>query len=304
VRPLRLSIAKTVVLVPALAAPIAGTCGCRATPDGHGHGSPAEDGAADAGCPNAVPLLVTTRSSSTGSAPERLYVPAEYEGAPAAFLLDTGSPVTFLHEPLPDGGARPMMTPDAGAVVLGCQRLALDGYPVAETPAVHGVPIAGTLGDDRLLASPVEIDIDAGQVLWSERGMPFPEAATWPSSSYDRPGGYVRLHDVTFDGTPVELVLDTGSPNSLWLGQNPEPGDVEVDGEDSEGGSFKMYLGTVVVAIGDFRETVPVYRVPSFPYLQAFVNELGGHMNGMFGLSAFARGVVFDTSAGRVRVAP
>jgi hypothetical protein len=155
-----------------------------------------------------------------------------------------------------------------------------------------------------LLERPVKLDIAAGRVLWNEPGTPFAEAANWPSTSYDRPRGYVRLHEVAFDGKPVELLLDTGSPDSLWLGQDGKPGDMEVEGEDSAGNSFKMYLGTVVISIGDFQETVPVYRVPSFPYVQGLADSLGGRMNGLFGLSAFRHGVVFDTAAGRVRVAP
>jgi hypothetical protein len=34
------------------------------------------------------------------------------------------------------------------------------------------------------------------------------------------------------------------------------------------------------------------------------VNALGGHLNGLFGLSSFPRGIIFDTDANVVRLAP
>jgi hypothetical protein len=38
--------------------------------------------------------------------------------------------------------------------------------------------------------------------------------------------------------------------------------------------------------------------------VQGLVDSLGGRLNGLFGLSAFRHGLVFDTSTGLVRVAP
>lgn len=291
-------------LAPAIAS---GVAGCHAS-GGAATGTsppPADDAGDGAACSStAVSLVVTTRSTAMGSEPTHLYVPVEYRGSPAVFLLDTGSPYTFLHEPLPDGGPSPFVTPRAGAVSFGCEDLVLDGRQVVDEPPVEGKPVVGTLGDDRLLAQSIKLDLEAGRVAWDDSDAPFPETSDWPSTSYDRPRGYVRLQDVSLDGTPVELVLDTGSPNALWLGQDGKPGDTQVDGEDSAGNTVKMYLGEVVVTVGDFKETVPVYRVPSFPYMQPFVNQLGGHVNGLFGLSAFHHGVAIDTRAGRVRVAP
>lgn len=261
----------------------------------------------DGGCTDGrLPLIVDTQSTSIGTAPLRLFVPALYQSDPTVFLLDTGSVRTFLHEPLQDGATSPDegFVPDAGTVVLACQALTLDGLGVAGSPGVDGKPCVGTLGDDRLLGRPVKLDFQSGQVVWNEPGTCFPEAESWPSAAYDRPRGYVRLHDVALDGTPVKLLVDTGSPDSLWLGQDGRPGDREIEGEDAEGDTVKMYLGTVEVTIGDFQETVPVYRVPHFPYIERLAHDLGGNVDGLFGLSAFRHGIVFDTDERVVRVAP
>jgi hypothetical protein len=253
-----------------------------------------------------LPLLVKPESDAPNAAPYKLYVPATTDGQSAVFLIDTGSPLTFLHESLRDGGTTSSddLVADAGTAVLGCDRLTLQGLGVAEDPSIDGLRVAGTLGDERLLARPLWIDFGSSKIMWHDSGSPFASAAAWPSAPYDRPGGYVRIHDVSFDGTPVEMFVDTGSPDSVWLGQEGQPGDMEIDGEDSQGQTIKMYLGTTTVTIGAYQEKVPVFRVPSFPYLQEAVDALHGHLNGLFGLSSFARGIVFDTDTQAVRIAP
>lgn len=264
---------------------------------------------ADASCArDRLPLLIKPESDAPDAAPYKLYVPAATDGHSAAFLLDTGSPYTFLHEPLGDGGTSTSpgdgVVMDAGSAVLGCDRLTLMGAAVADDPSIDGLRVAGTLGDEHLLARSVHLDFGSREVVWSDPGVPFAGAATWPSARFDRPGGYVRIHDVAFDGTPVQMFVDTGSADSLWIGQQGQPGDTEIDGEDARGEKFKMYLGTATVSIGAYQEKVPVFRVPSFPYLQESVDRLHGQLNGLFGLSAFPRGIVFDTDANVVRIAP
>jgi hypothetical protein len=265
------------------------------------------DGPEEAACSSGtLPLLIKPEADAPGAAPYKLYVPATTDERPVVFLLDTGSPITFLHEPLRDGGSSvgDDLIADAGSAVLGCDRLTLLGTPVTQDPSFDGRPVAGTLGDERLLARPVHLDFGSGEVTWHDPGVPFSGAAAWPSARFDRPGGYVRIHDVAFDGSPVQMFVDTGSPDSVWLGQKGQPGDTEVDGVDSQGDTFKMYLGTATVTIGSYQEKVPVLRVPSFPYLQQAVDALHGQLNGLFGLSSFARGIIFDTDAQVVRVAP
>jgi hypothetical protein len=261
--------------------------------------------AADGGCTGAaLPLVVATEWSQGGVVPAQLFVPVTFGTTLGVFQLDTGSPFTFLHEPLQDGGTTSEVTVDAGNVLVGCDLLSVAGIGIVGSPPVDGKPCIGTFGDDRLLTRPVMLDFTLSQVVWNAPGVPFSGATSWPSTAFDRTGGYVRVRDVTFDGLPVTLLVDTGSADSVWVGQQRQPGDVEVDGEDAQGDMLTLYRGTVSVGMGSYRETVPVFRVASFPYLERATTILGEPVNGLLGLSAFGRGVVFDTDASRIRVAP
>lgn len=267
-----------------------------------GEGDASEEGSCARGT---LPLLIKPESDAPDAAPYKLYVPATTDGQSVVFLLDTGSPYSFLHEPWLDGGAGAGDGPvaDAGSAVVGCDRLTLWGVPDAQDAPFGGRRVAGTLGDEHLLTGPVRLDFGSREVIWHDPGVPFAAAAAWPSAPFDRPGGVVRIHDVAFDGAAVQMFVDTGTADSVWLGQQGQPGDTELDGEDVTGAKFKMYLGTATVTIGRYQERVPVYRVPSFPYLQQAVDALHGQLNGIFGLSAFSRGIVFDTDANVVRIA-
>jgi hypothetical protein len=275
---------------------------CGAIPDGSSLRQVEEAGCAR----DTLPLLIKPESDAPGAAPYKLYVPATTDGQSVAFLLDTGSPYSFLHEPLLDGGVSAAGGPvaDAGSALVGCDSLSLWGVPVAPDSPFDGRLVTGTLGDEHLLARPVHLDFGSHEVVWHDPGVAFAGAASWPSAPFDRPGAVVRVHDVAFDGVPVQMFVDTGTADSVWLGQQGQPGDTEVDGEDATGAKFKMYLGTATVTIGSYQEKVPVNRVPSFPYLQQAVDALHGQLNGIFGLSSFPRGIVFDTDANVVRIAP
>ncbi len=302
-------------MLPLVSVAVAGGA-CEAAPDGSRSTAAVEAGEVDgpaanvgeeAGCArDALPLLIKPESDAPNAAPYKLYVPASTDGRSVVFLLDTGSPYSFLHEPRLDGGASATEGPmaDAGSAVVGCDQLSLWGLADTQDTSFDGRLVAGTLGDEHLLARPVQLDFGSRQVIWHDPGVAFAGAAAWPSARFDRPGGVVRIHDVAFDGVPVQMFVDTGTADSVWLGQQGQPGDTEIDGQDATGATFKMYLGTATVTIGGYQEKVPVYRVPSFPYLQQAVDALHGQLNGIFGLSAFARGIVFDTDANFVRIAP
>ncbi len=219
--------------------------------------------------------------------PGRLHVAVD-DGA-AVLLVDTGSSTTFLQEPL----GSPDPVPNAGTIALGCRMLAVDGRPEAADTPVNGVPSIGTLGTDVLRGGPSELDLAGAELVLHPDGVPFPEAAGWPTVPFDLADGLVLPH-VALDGTPVRLMLDTGSGDTLWLGQQPEPGDVEIDTTDAEGNVVKLYQGTVELTIGAWQGTVPVLRAPSFPYLEQTVATLGGNIAGLLGLSSLGKAVVID----------
>ncbi len=252
-------------------------------------------GAGGASCVLAtVPLLLDTSSGAL----TRIHVPVTFEGAAHAMLLDTGSNATFLDEPL----GSPDPVPDAGEVAIGCETRTLIGRPVVPEDPFQGLTNVGTVGVDLLLKGPSKIDFTASVATLHASGAPFPETAAWPNAPFDLDEGLVLPH-VSLDGMPVRLMLDTGSPDTLWLGQQPNPGDQEIDTTDAEGNPVKLYLGTVDVTIGTKTLTVPVYRVPSFPYLEKTIQDLGGNIQGLLGLSALgSSGFVIDPDTTVVRI--
>ena len=108
------------------------------------HSNPAV--APDAACDADQQLIGST---------DRLHVQIEYNGAPAVLLLDTGSPTTFLQEPL--GSHDPIA--NAATFQIGCDAVVADGRPEAPEGPVNGLPSVGTFGVDRLLIAPSEIDL-------------------------------------------------------------------------------------------------------------------------------------------------
>ena len=228
-------------------------------------------------------LLLTTYQ-------QQRYIRVLANGADAFLMLDTGSNLTFLQEPL---GTTPDPTPNAGTIVLGCSSTTLVGRPEAKLPDVNGTPTIGQFGTDRVLAQPTEIDLAGGALSFHMPGVKFDEAMAWPTASFEVVQGLI-LPQVTLGGSPVRLMLDTGAPDTLWLGQQPQPGDVEADVEDAAGNIVPTYRGTSTLAIGSWNGIVPVTRVPSWPYFEQTVRDLGGDVVGLLGLSSLGRGVVID----------
>ncbi len=306
-------------IVAALAAACGVTAGCGASHESAdpadassaapeaSHSTTPPDGGGDGGCARGVlPLVVTTRPSPLGTSLDRVLVKATLGATNVAFQIDTGSARSFVHEQLRDGGTTALddVTQDGGRVTLGCDTLTLPGLGVAPSAPADGLVVAGTMGDDLLLRSPLKLDIDARRAEWAEPGAPLDVPASWSSTGFDRPAGYVHVKDVSLDGTTVQLLVDTGSPDTLWVGQQPQPGDVEVDGVDSDGDVLKMYLGTATLVFGGQASTIPIYRVPSFPYMQQLADRIQLQLDGLLGLSAFRAGIVFDPVTQTVHIAP
>jgi hypothetical protein len=239
-----------------------------------------------------VPLFV----DSTSSVPSRLHIPVTSADASAVLLIDTGSNVTFLQQPL--GTVDPL--PDAGVITVGCRTLDVIGRPESADTPVNGLPSIGTFGTDMFLSGPTKVDFTAATIASHLPGSPFTEAAAWPNATFDLAKGLVLPH-VSLDGTAVRLVLDTGSDHTLWLGQQPQPGDAEVDTTDAQGNPVQLYLGTADLTIGAWHGSVPVLRAPSFPYLEQTVADLGGNVAGLLGLSSLGSAFVIDGDAQVVR---
>ena len=97
--------------------------------------------------------------------------------------------------------------------------------------------------------------------------------------------------------------LPTGAAHTLALGEQGQPGDEEITSFDSAGNPLTFYLGTGDLAVGGMVQTVPLVRAPSFPYLESYVESLGGNIAGLLGVSSFPRALLIDPG-GTIRIAP
>ena len=106
-----------------------------------------------------------------------------------------------------------------------------------------------------------------------------------------------------FDDVEVTVVVDTGAAHTLWLGVEPEPGDIEVTTEDALGDPLTVWLGTASLGLGNVNILVPMLRAPSSPVLEQTPRRLGREMGGLIGLSAL-EWLYIDDGADTVAMVP
>jgi len=268
-----------------------------ATPDARGPDDVADAGAVDAAdaaaktCDPTAP--VTLWVDETSGYPSRIYVPASIGQKKGSFLFDMGSETTFVATPegSPDNGG------DGGAATIGTCTQSYVGRPYHSEDA-HGLPNLGTYGTDQVLAArDARFDLEAGVLDRFLSTTPDPVTAGWNATALERINGSLLVR-IMLDGVAVRLLVDTGNPDILWLGQQMKPGDVETETADALGNVLKVYQGTVMATISPGKtETLPVSRMPSFPYLEQRVkDEFGGDVQGLFGVAALGSHFAFDTT--------
>ena len=259
--------------------------------DGGGGGAPT--------CPvNTIELIV----SSQGGVPDRFHAHVRFQGQDAALLFDTGSALTFLFIDDPD----PVWEPDYGTIELGCDTVPVPGRGgLADHGEVDGLPVIGILGVDYVAAGTSLIDHDADQIVRHPSGTVLPETAGWSELPFDDVEGHM-IAPVELDGEPLRLMFDTGAPHILWLGEQGQPGDQEVQTSDAKGNILTLYYGDVLLEMaGEPEKTVPVLRAPSFPYFEMTVASLGGNIHGLLGLSALdGRRFVIDGATDSILIEP
>ncbi|MGE0784726.1 MAG: hypothetical protein AB7S26_03485 [Sandaracinaceae bacterium] len=244
---------------------------------------------------NEVSLTLTI--SAGGFADDQL-VPITYRGEEGYLAIDTGSPLTFVFGD-PDG---PTYVDDAGEVEIGCERF---GVPAVTLEAIGREPfrdryVLGILGLDFFASAPSELDYPGRRVVRHLDGRPDFEDATIVDVAWN---GDRIVVEATFDGEPLRLMYDAGSPHTLWVGQMARPGDEEVELNTVDGGSLLAYEGTAVLAFAGETRTVPVWRTERFEYLEEELMELGAV--GLFGVSSLGfRRLVFDLEHDRLGLGP
>src|SRR5262249_8723516 len=152
---------------------------------------------------------------------------------------DTGSTFTFIS--VPRGSKDPVR--DAGVLELGGCSRSVFGRPF-EADGARGLPGIGFFGVEELLVTPVaSLDLSKNALLTRAYEAPSDVGRGLPTS-FEIVNGSI-LVDVVLDQKPVRLLLDTGSPDILWLGQGKQPGDVEEHTQDANGADLVIYVGTV-----------------------------------------------------------
>jgi len=264
-------------------------CGDRAPGAPDASTSPPPD--ADPTCATNVVPLVTTRDD--GVADVQL-APVVIDGQPAWLALDTGSPLTFVFH---DGYVE-----DAAFLEIGCEARSIPGYGDDAIGVEYhdGLPILGILGLD-FFGATGEIDYPGGHLVRHATAPPGLEAlASAPFRIVDDRG----LVDVVIDDVPLRMMFDTGAHDTLWLGVEGEPGDVESEVQMADGSTWTVWYGAGTITIdGDQPRDVPVMRGLENDYIGPELEELGAQ--GLLGLTALGwRRIAWDATAGRFYLGP
>lgn len=214
------------------------------------------------------------------------------DGRTAVLSVDTGSPLTFV---FPD---RPGATsPKTGELLtLGCTAKTIAPYPVPDNGfSIDGLRQIGILGADWMLERPTMLDPAAKRLTRFADGETIPDVGGFYVAKVEIVKKQM-LATVTIDGTSVRLIVDTGSPDVLWLGQEGRPGDRVQRTADAKGNIIVSYIGPSRIAFaGEPEHAITVARTPSFPYLDDKIKYLGGNIQGLLGMSAFgSRRILID----------
>lgn len=218
----------------------------------------------------------------------RLLTRSMFEGADRSFTLDTGSATTFVH--LFGEGAD--YERNVASIGWACGTRTVDGRR-GIVPDMFGESVAGSIGADVLLEGPSRLNLvgyrieqvsDETIAALGEEGSHLP---------FENVLGHIIVTVAIGGEAPRRMMLDTGSPHILLLGEAGQPGDVAVTTSDATGTPLTMYYGNTHVAFGPNNEAdVSVLRAPSFPYFEETVRLLGGDIHGLVGLSAIDRRVI------------
>jgi predicted aspartyl protease len=250
-----------------------------------------------------VSLIVAVTNGDVGSQ----FVPVRVDGNDALLTVDTGSSTTFLYGP--EDHAR------AYEVDIGCETLRVMRRDFAAR-SYDGRPVVGVLGADFFLTALTELDYPTGSIVrhHDERDHA-PNGGITGGNATDvhvpivDAAGHIAVRAVV-DGSEHLLMMDTGAPHVVLAWTPGRPDDTKIVVEDVNGTTIDAYVGNSQVAIeavgGPSEErTLPVFRIPSWPYFESYAKTLHPDMAGLYGRSAIGfRHVVVDEAAGVLVLGP
>lgn len=256
---------------------------------------------ADDPLPDEAPIKIVVVEDDVGL--QRLYLPIEVDGAKRYAIVDCGTARFWIASPQEEGKGE--WIDNAWVATLGGRRLHVLGRRV---PGFHemifGQRPIGAIGNDFLLAGTLVLDLAKGSLTRLPRGTVVPEAATWPSVPFTLLRGMILL-DVTFDGQEAHVLLDTGAPKAVWIGQKGKKGDLLGETHDVHGEKLRYWLGAMSLGLGSETRRVKVQRMERFPHLEVTAEALGEEVDGLLGLSSLGRRrIVLDPEEGKMLLEP
>jgi hypothetical protein len=235
----------------------------------------------------AIPLHVAQRGEDRW-----LFAEVDHEGKKALLSFDTGSPLTFVH---PESGEKSETAKKLG---FGCTTKTVKPYPVPSPGnRVDGLLQIGILGADMILTQPTVLDLAPAAprlTRFSDRAA-LPDTSNFWSATFDVVKTQMIVSAVV-DGTTYRLLVDTGAPHILLLGQTGRAQDRPATAKDAFGSVLDLFVGDSVVAFaGEPDRVLKVYRTTSLPHLEDKIRYIGAPIDGLLGLSVFeTRRVLVD----------
>lgn len=234
---------------------------------------------------------------------DRLYLPVHLEAAePALAIVDCGTPRTWLRST----GKGEEWIDDAWRATLGGLRLILPGRRVPPFEESAGpLPVIGAVGNDYLLAGITVLDVANACLTRLRAAGAQPAWDAWPAFHIEVERGMIFL-DAELDGVSRRLQLDTGAPACILLRDEGEASDAVGVGRDVLGNPLPMHRSTTAFSLpGGSSRTVPLWKMRSFPHLEAVGTATGQKLEGILGLSALGqKRIVLDAVGGRVLLEP
>jgi hypothetical protein len=226
---------------------------------------------------------IALRTSKTPSRDlSRLYAIGRCDGRPAAFLVDTASPDSFVIVP----GDRAVDHRRRARVELGgtVQKLPARNDVRIDERTDNGIRVVGFIGNDFFReGSGITVIDPTNRIMY--RAKKFIAGERWSPMPFEWQNNYMFVR-AKVDGKPLRLAFDTGAPDTFLLGEMGRPGDVACQSVDGYGTPVTFYRGDSLVELpGQAPVCVPVLRAPQFKSMEDSNRQQGHLSNGLIGLS-------------------
>ncbi|MBM3461183.1 MAG: hypothetical protein FJX76_03685 [Armatimonadetes bacterium] len=214
---------------------------------------------------------------------DRFYLPVKpAEGPPGVMIVDCGTPRSWLHS----FGEGAEWVEGAHRATIAGRGYVLPGRRVPPFDEAEGLPqkIIGAVGNDFLLAGSVIFDVPGTSMTRLPADAALPPTDGWHVFAVEIVNGMIFL-DAELDGAIRRVQLDSGAPASILLRDAGDADDAEASGRDVLGNALAVRKSS-----GTFKgRTVPLWKMRTFPHLEAVGAATGQKLEGILGLSSLGQ---------------